>query len=308
MRLATFATPIHTHHGPQTPQPPPSFAYTPESLSSAAQSLITASVKVGDDVAAIPHQEATFATANQPLIDDENLRSTQGRILAFFRSSSPDASLRAVSLQQDVFERHARTDVFRVVDAVSQRSDVQDLPAESQLYLRRLREELARNGLALQDDDQEQLGRLMGLWLSAQELDGLSPSTLERFRTREEKGGGRPNLTSVLASVNSASVRRKYYIAWDNRLKDVNEPLLNEILQLRQESAELLGYRSFAESKSYDRMMSAEKVSDFLESMRGPLTELGQEELDELAALKEAYLQTVSNEQKDDSSIPAIFR
>ncbi|KAH6651859.1 hypothetical protein BKA67DRAFT_521610 [Truncatella angustata] len=320
------------------PQPPPFFSYTPNAIAEAADALIAASAKVWDHVATIAPNDATFANSIQPIIDDENARLAQGRILYFLSGASVDKDVRAaskradVALKQDVIERCTRADVFAVVEAVSQRSDVLDLPAESQVYLRKLKQELARNGLAIEkDSDRARLKEInlrltelssqflgnidadvSGIWLTKEELDGLAPAVLERFKQDDEGkyfvNFKRPNMNAVLSDVHNAGVRRKYYIAWDNRLKEKNSTLLHEILRLRRESALLLGYRNFAESRDQERMLSADRVSEFLDSLKQPFRQLGQEELNELAELKKTHLQTLSAEQKDESSIDAIFR
>lgn len=320
------------------PQAPPFFSYTPDTIKEAAGQLIAASARVWDHVATIPPQDATFANSIQPIIDDENARSAQGRILYFLAGSSPHEDVRVASkqadiaLKQDVIERCTRTDVFAVVDAVSQRADAKELPDEAQVYLRKLREEFVRNGLALGDgkdrtrlkeinlrlaDLQSQyVGNInadvSGIWLAEEELDGIAPAILERFK-QDDQGRyfvnfKRPNWNAVLSDAHNANTRKRYYIAWDNRLKENNGPLLHEILRLRHESAILSGFRNFAESKDQVRMLSTERVSEFLDSVKQPLTQLGQQELNRLVELKKAHLETVPAEQKDGSSIAAIFR
>ncbi|KAM0816630.1 hypothetical protein AB5N19_02432 [Seiridium cardinale] len=320
------------------PQAPPFFSYTPASLIEAANNLIAASGKAWDQVATIPPNEATFANAIQPLIDDENARSAQSRIIWFIPTASPDKDVRAASkqadiaLKLDVIERFTRADVFTVVNAVSQRPDVNKLPAESQVYLRKLKGDFVNNGLALgKAEDRARLkkinlrltelraqyagnlnGDVSGIWLTAAELDGLSPAVLERYK-QDEQGKyfvnfKRPNMNAVLSDANSAATRKKYYIAWDNRLHEQNGPLMLETLRLRREAARLLGFRNFAEANDEVRMLTTERASAFLESLKQPLRELGQEELNALAELKVKHLQTVSAEQKDDSSVKAIFR
>lgn len=320
------------------PQPPPSFSYTPASLLEAADRLNANSAKIWDRVATIPPHQATFSAAIQPLIDDENARSAQGRILYFLSTTSPDKDIRAASkqadiaLKHDVIGRFARADVFAVVKAVAERPDIADLPAESRVYLRKMSAEFVGNGLAIEDPDhrarlkevnlrltelQTQFssnlnGDVSGIWLTAQELDGLAPVILERFK-RDEEGRyfvnfKRPNLNAVLGSVHSAGVRRKYYVAWDNRLGDSNGPLMYESLRLRREAALLLGFPNFAELKDQERMLSAERVAAFLDSIQKPLQSVAEVEIKALSELKAAHLETLSAEQKDDSSTDAIFR
>ena len=317
---------------------PPSFSYTPASLTAAANSLIANSVKVWDHVATIPPGEATFSTAIQPLIDDENARSAQGRLLYFLSTVSPDKDIRAagkkadVALKHDVIQRFARADVFAVVDAVAQRPDTSLMSAGAQVYLRKVREEFVRNGLAIKDPkDRARLrdvnlrlaevqaqfsanlnGDVSGIWLTAQELGGLAPAVLERFERRDDGKYfvtfKRPNINAVLGEVDSARVRRQFYVAWDNRLRDSNGPLLLESLRLRREAGVLLGFRNFAEMMDGQRMLTAERVKLFLDSVRQPLIDIAEGEIGALSAIKAAHINTLTPEQKDESSTEAIFR
>lgn len=320
------------------PPSPPNFSYTPVTLIEAANNLIAKSIRVWDYVATIPCHEATFSTAIQPLIDDENARSAQGRILYFLSTVSPDKEIRAagkeadIALKHDVIQRFARPDVFSVVRAVAQRSDVEKLPAEARVYLRKVIEEFVRGGLAIEDlEDRMRLkdinlrltelqtqfsanlnGDDSGIWLTAQELDGVTPAVLERFK-RDDTGRyfvtfKRPNINAVLGHVDNAGVRRKFYIAWDNRLKDSNGPLLLENLRLRREAALLLGFNNFAELMDEQRMLSAKRVKTFLDSIRQPLIDIAEIELRALSEIKAAHLNTLTTDQKDDSSTDAIFR
>jgi metallopeptidase MepB len=323
----------------KTPYPPPFFSYTPSAILETADALIAASTKVWDHVATIPPEQATFANAVKPLGDDENARQAQARILYFLSTASADKGVRAaakqadVAIKQDAILRLARADVFAAVSAVAQRADeVAGLPAEAQVYLRRLVQDFVRSGLAL--DRAEDRARLKqvnlrladlqaqytsnmnadvsGIWLTAAELDGLAPAVLERYK-RDGEGRyfvnfKRPNSNAVLGDAHSAATRRRYYVAWDNRLHEKNGAVLHEILRLRRESALLLGFRNFADASEQLRMLSTERVAAFLGSVFEPMRELALAELEELAALKAAHLETLAADQKDESSTRDIFR
>ncbi|KAH8664486.1 hypothetical protein BX600DRAFT_381364 [Xylariales sp. PMI_506] len=327
---------------PKPPQAPPFLSYTLESLSAATDRHIAATSQVWDQVAKIPPSEATFETAIKPIIAEENARLNESRILQFLSSSSTSKDLReaskqaAIKFSQDAIERHSRDDVFAVVDAVSMRPDVKDLPSESQVYLRKLKREFLANGLGIRNNSQARSrlkeanlrlvalvkqysanlnGESKGMWLSKDELDGLTPAVLERFKTRVEDSKlwvtfKTPDRNAVNRSVHSAAVRRTYAEAWEDRLAEENGPILDEMLRLRRETAQLLGYQNFAESKNEDRMMSAKEAADFLTSISGPLCQVGQRHIEKLAQLKEAHLKEQPPAALDDdsSSTRDIFR
>lgn len=338
------------------PQPPPFFGYTPTTLIEAVERRAAAAARAWDEVARVPAGEATFARVVRPLADDENAAQAQVRVLRFLASASPDPEVRAASrraavlLRRDAIERFSRADVLAVVDAVAARADNHGrdrdrdgggddggLTPESRVLLRKLRNEFADNGLAVDDEadrarlkavnlrlaevQTQYIGNLNadvgGLWFTGAELDGLSAATLERFPQKQEEGDNvtryfvsfkRPNMQSVLGQVHSAGTRRRYQVGWDNRVKDSNGPLLREMLRLRREAALLRGFRNYSESEDHNRMMSTEQVAAFMASVREPLKELSRKEQEKLVALKVAHLETIPPEQKDESSIATIFR
>ncbi|KAI1868997.1 hypothetical protein JX265_006976 [Neoarthrinium moseri] len=327
---------------PRPVQAPPFLSYTPASLSAATKRLIAAASNVWDQVALIPPSEATFATAIQPIITEENERLTELRILQFFSSSSTSKELRDASKEagirfsQDAIERHSRDDVFTVIDAVSKRPDVKYLPLESRVYIEKLKKEFLANGAGLRGNPEARTrlkeanirlvalvkqysanlnGESGGLWLSPDELNGLSPAILERFKTKNEDGKlwvtfKTPDKVAVESHVQSMAVRRKYLDAWEGRVADANGPLLDEILRLRRETAQLLGYRNFADSKSNDRMMSTKDATDFLAVISDPLLEVGKRDVEKLSELKKVHLKELSPTNEDDgpSSASTIFR
>ncbi|KAK5994772.1 Saccharolysin [Cladobotryum mycophilum] len=63
---------------------------------------------------------------------------------------------------------------------------------------------------------------------------------------------------------------------------------------MRDEQARLMGYRNFAKVREEELTMTTEKALDFLDSMRGVLTELGQREIQSLKSAKATELGTTS--------------
>ncbi|KKY37098.1 putative metallopeptidase [Diaporthe ampelina] len=325
---------------PEPPQPAPFVDYTPVSLKTTANRLIDSLGKVWDQVALIPVSEATFENTVQPLIDEENQRLTESRVLYFLSSASTSKEVRvaakdaSTSVSQATIQQLTREDVFRVVSAVSRRPETrQGVPSESQLYLKKIMHDFKMNGLGLEDAEaRERIKRnnlrlvevlkeymmnlnadASGIWLSLDELEGLPPNAIERIKDMEKDGKywvnfKTPNRVAMLNNAKNAAVRRRYYTAWDNRLKGANGPLLTEMLQLRHDSAKMLGFDNFAESRDAERMLSAAEASSLLSGISGQLLELGRQELSQLASLKESDVVSLQEELRDKSSKNAIFR
>jgi oligopeptidase A len=81
-----------------------------------------------------------------------------------------------------------------------------------------------------------------------------------------------PSYVAVMTYLDDAEIRRQFYEAFVNRAveeKHDNRPVMQRILELRQEKAALLGYRDFADLVLEDRMAhSGEHAQEFLENLR----------------------------------------
>jgi len=116
------------------------------------------------------------------------------------------------------------------------------------------------------------------------ELAGLPSNAVERAAAdaREAKQSGwlfkldQPTYMTVLTNAESAELRRDIYEAWVTRGSDVgpsagrfdNGPLIAELLPLRHELAQLLGFASFADYALATRMAkSTKQVVGFLDDL-----------------------------------------
>ncbi len=150
-----------------------------------------------------------------------------------------------------------------------------------------LLESFQRNGLALDQASRDQLllwsNRLSELELTfgqhisedkssiridENEMAGLPEDF--RARVREEDGSllvpcHFVNYTICMKYAESESVRKRMYVAYLNRARESNLPVLKEILDTRVEKAKLLGFEDFASYQLADKM--ARKPAVVLEFM-----------------------------------------
>lgn len=112
-------------------------------------------------------------------------------------------------------------------------------------------------------------------------LGGLPEQVLERAQTAAEEKGlegwllklDPPSYQSVMTHADDEALRELYYRAWVTRAaggdgKWDNGPLIEDILRLRQRSAELLGFDNFAALSLARKMADSESsVLDFLEDL-----------------------------------------
>ena len=116
------------------------------------------------------------------------------------------------------------------------------------------------------------------------ELAGLPSSAIDRAAAdaRDAKLPGwlfkldQPTYLTIMTSADSAQLRRDIYEAWVTRSSDLgpsagqfdNGPVIAQILPLRHELAELLGFKSYAEYALATRMAkSTTQVLNFLEDL-----------------------------------------
>jgi oligopeptidase A len=132
------------------------------------------------------------------------------------------------------------------------------------------------------------------------ELDGLPDIVLERAKALASERGTEgwllrldvPTYQSVLSHAQSAKLRETFYEAWVTRASDRgpnagrsdNGPLIEQILALRHEAAQLVGFRSYAELSLATKMAdSPERVIEFLRDLARRSKSVAAAELDALA-------------------------
>jgi thimet oligopeptidase len=130
------------------------------------------------------------------------------------------------------------------------------------------------------------------------ELRGLPADFLERFGVREQNGQlthhanpdapvtlttDPPVLAPVMTYAASPALRRRMYLAYNDRGYPANAPVLLDLLKVREEMAATLGFRSWADLATVDQMMgSAANMREFLSDVEHAARETAQREFTEL--------------------------
>ncbi|KAK9750969.1 hypothetical protein RND81_02G233200 [Saponaria officinalis] len=123
------------------------------------------------------------------------------------------------------------------------------------------------------------------------ELEGL-PNELIKIFSRTDNDKVKISLKSnhvmpVLELCKVGTTRKKVAVAYGQRCKDVNVPLLETLVLLRHKFARLLGYDNYAEYAVCSRMAkTSSKVFEFLEDLSTSLSVLATKELEVLKNLK----------------------
>ena len=133
------------------------------------------------------------------------------------------------------------------------------------------------------------------------QLTGLPDSAIamaKQTAEREKQGGWLftlefPSYIAIMTYADSAALREEMYTAFVTRASDQgpnadkwdNTPIMERILALRHEEAQLLGFKNFAERSLATKMANdTQQVIDFLNDLAQQSATMGQQELDELKA------------------------
>ena len=130
------------------------------------------------------------------------------------------------------------------------------------------------------------------------ELRGLPADYLTRHRVREISKTGTvqlvadgpvtittdpPEMSPVMSYAGSRSLRRRLYLAYNDRGYPANKQVLLDLLAAREEMAEVLGFRSWADLATVDQMMgSAANMRRFLDEVEAAARETASREWEEL--------------------------
>ena len=105
-----------------------------------------------------------------------------------------------------------------------------------------------------------------------------------------------PEMAPVMTYAIHPQLRRRMYLAYNDRAYPANKQVLLDLLAAREEMASLLGFRSWADLATVDQMMgSAANMRSFLNEVEAAARETAQHEFSEL----EAFVRT-----RDPNALP----
>jgi thimet oligopeptidase len=104
------------------------------------------------------------------------------------------------------------------------------------------------------------------------ELDGLPQDYLDRHTPNAEGQivltTDQPDMQPVMTFASNAGLRQRMFLAYNTRAYPANKEILEQLLATRQEIADVLGFRSWADLATADQMMgSAANVREFLKKL-----------------------------------------
>lgn len=287
------------------------FDLTVEDINKQAEKLMQDSKDVYDAVGAVKAGEVTFENVIQALAENDINYSTERNILDFPQHVFPQKELRDASVAVDKqlsdfdVEMSMRPDVFESLVAISEKMSEKDSypTAETQRYVERLMKLGKRNGLHLpkeiQDKVKENKKRQSELGIDfsknlneentvlefeEEELAGVPADflkSLEKTETGKLKVTLKyPHYFPCMKFARNPNTRKTLEIAFNSRCMKENTPILEELVELRQQKADVLDYPTHAAFVLDMRMAKkAEAVKKFLEELAVKLQPLKEEEM-----------------------------
>jgi len=180
-----------------------------------------------------------------------------------------------------------------------------DLATGQKERFRQLREQEARIETRFSENVLDATNAFIAHFDDATALAGVPADALEMFSeaaAADGRGGYKvslqyPSYAAIVDYANDRALRERFYRAYVTKASEFgrpewdNGPLLVELLRLRQEHAELLGYRNFAEVSLVPKMAdSPGEVLDFLRDLGSRARVHAQRDLAELQAFARSEL------------------
>ncbi|CAD5116270.1 DgyrCDS5177 [Dimorphilus gyrociliatus] len=273
-----------------------------------ADELIEMAKQVYDEVGKLSDAEVTIDNVCTRLAKLDSIYDTQRSQLDFFQHVSPDKEIRDASCAADKklsdfdVEISMRQDVFDSLVAV-EKNLKQPLTGEDERYLSKLIKFGKRNGLHLAEDVQKQIKEIKQR-MSAISIDfskNLGEEDTVLLFTKEEMAGAAddflesldksddgkykvtlkyPHYFPCMKFVRVPETRKKLENAFNSRCMEPNTKIMEELVELRDKRAKLLGFKTHAHFVLEMRMAkNPERVKEFLEDLASKLTKLRDDEM-----------------------------
>jgi len=274
----------------------------PTSVSQIKQLISTTLTSADHAICAIitiPDHERTFDNTARTFDTVNDHLSRLGGILSTIMYTNTDATLRTAA-QEGLLERASfsidkliyNKPLFKAFEyyATHQAAD-EKLNDEETYFLKLTLDNAKKIGLFLPDNEQAKIKELIKklnklelefennintsmqeIPIPEAELTGLSPEAISSLTTKNVDNitykvlnTSYPVVTNVLEHCSVESTRKKIWEAFSNRAYPANEKVLHDIIQLRDELARMLHYKTYAHY-DIDLMMaeSPENVKRFL--------------------------------------------
>ncbi|XP_078599822.1 thimet oligopeptidase-like [Branchiostoma floridae x Branchiostoma japonicum] len=283
---------------------------TAEDIVSMTDGLIAETKAVYDAVGALKPEEVTFENSLKAIADSDVAYTNLRNNLDFPQNVSPDKVIRDASTEADKklsefdVEISMRQDVHDVLETLQKSDKSANLSPEFKRYLEKLIKYGRRNGLHLPKETQEEIKKIKKrqsdlcidfnknlneektvLEFKKEDLAGLPDDFVDSL---EKTDAGLykmtlqyPHYFPCMKKARVPSTRQRMEKAFQSRCLKENTPILEELVELRQKKASLLGYPTHAAFITEMRMSKTDKaVASFLSELGEKMKPLGKEEME----------------------------
>lgn len=294
----------------------PQFESTPEQVANTAELTIAAANKALDAIGALEPDKVTFGNTIRALDDVGFDFSQVTNRISILKEAHPDPKIREAAIEAlQKFDDWSvgldyRKDVYQSVKAFA--ATHPKLQGEDKRLLEETLRDYQRAGLNLSDQQQKEveqrrkeLARLEEYFqininnaatpikFTKQQLQGVPDSVLSKLKAADDEYTVDANVTFQVAAImdNAANeeTRKQLYLVRESRAKRKNVEILRKALELREQIAHELGYKSWADYKTETRMAkTGDNALQFLEKLKEGLQPKYEAELAEFKAIKAA--------------------
>ena len=275
----------------------PTWEQTPEAVGTSVKDAIAKANATLDQIGAQDLGKVTFQSTIVALDNVGYEATLAANRASMIKESSPNEAMRNAAEEAiKVFQDWAvgveyREDVYRAIKAFEKtkptlagdelklfRETLRDyqraglgLKPEARQEVEKLRKELAK---LTTDFDTNVVGARGPVVFTKAELDGVPDSFLASpgVKTGDDAYTVMANVTfhynTVMDTAKKEATRKRLYVVRDSLAREKNEPLLNQILALRNKIALLLGYKSWADYRTEVKMAkTGAEASKFIDEM-----------------------------------------
>ncbi|KAF5338907.1 hypothetical protein D9611_008754 [Ephemerocybe angulata] len=304
------------------PQAAPVWNHSAEDILRLTKEAIEHDRAVQDKVGALDAKDAGFESVFLALAEADTLIDAVTEPLAFYQNVSPskelrDASNEAESLLRDFgVESSMRLDVYHAKIAAEKNIKAsgqwEKLSTEDQRLVNKMILDGTRAGLALSEEKRDELKKLKKelsqtclefsknfneeksvITFTEEELKGVPADVISGYTKRTEDGKTvydvtykTPDIFPIFKFAEDPTTRQRANEGYENRL-EINVPLLDKALDLRRRIASLLGYKTWADYVTEEKMIkSGKNVENFLNDLESKLRPVGEKERAILLELK----------------------
>ena len=274
------------------------FDLSPEAIKSLTNEIEKETNAVMDGIAGLSNDKLSTNNILVPLIQlDQRLSGIENSV-CFLQNVSPikevrDASNEAeVQLRKFSVEVSMRKDVYKIIKAYSEKCDLSKLNPEWKRYLDYALRDYRRAGLDLDDENYEKIKEIKKRMstissefaknlneentkfiFEEKELDGMTEDWKKARLITDEASENKgkydvsikyPDLFPILRKCKVAATREKMLRAHNTRCIKENTPIMEELVKLRYEHAQLLGKDTHSEHVLEIRMAKDPKTGFYL--------------------------------------------